>query len=683
MNTRSVPRAAHRALVFVISALMLVAAGSAALAAPAPLVTWAQRAGGTGSDVADAQGIAALPDGSSIVTGYFSGTATFGGTTLTSSGADDMFTAKLNADGTWGWATRAGGTGNDRGHNVSALPDGSSMVTGYFTGTAAFGGTTLPSSGQYDLFAAKLNADGTWAWATSAGGTGTAGAAGYGVPALADGSSIVGGYFTGTTAFGGVSLTSAGSADAFAARLNADGTWGWATRAGGTTASDEVYSWGITALPDGSSIVAGPFAGTATFGGTTLTSSGRYDLFVAKLNPNGAWAWATRAGGTGGDAAFGWGIAALPDGSPIVTGYFNGTAAFGGTTLTSSGADDMFTAKLSADGTWAWATRAGGTENDRGFSISALPDGSSVVTGYFRGATAFGGTTVTSSGGDDMFTAKLNTDGTWAWATRAGGAGDDNGFSVSGLPDGSSTVTGSFTGTAGFGGTTLAASGARDVVAVRYLDAPQAPTAPRAAAGDQRASVSITPLAGGSITSYLVTASQGGRTCTITPPATGCRVTGLANGTRYAFTTTATNAAGTSPSSPASNVVSPTATLRATLLPSRRTVASGQRMRIAIRIANADADQATAARACIVLPANLVVVRARPTVRSGHTLCFDLGSIAAGGQATRTITVRGASVRRVTRTVRGTARARERTRVAAPGKAVTIVPRPARARVTG
>jgi len=105
----------------------------------------------------------------------------------------------MNADGTWGWANAVGGNGNNLGAAVSALPDGSSIVTGYLQGTATFGITTLtrsPDSYQ-DVFVAKMNTDGTWAWATSAGGVGD-GSSGSGISALPDGSSLVFGSFSGT-----------------------------------------------------------------------------------------------------------------------------------------------------------------------------------------------------------------------------------------------------------------------------------------------------------------------------------------------------------------------------------------------------------------------------------------------------------------------------------------------------
>ena len=114
-------------------------------------------------------GITPLSDGSSIVTGFFNGTASFGGTTLTSAGSGDVFIAKLNADGSYAWAKSAGGTGSDNGWAVTPLSNGSSFVTGSFDTSASFysasfyGSGTLSGAGDDDVFVALLDSNGNWA----------------------------------------------------------------------------------------------------------------------------------------------------------------------------------------------------------------------------------------------------------------------------------------------------------------------------------------------------------------------------------------------------------------------------------------------------------------------------------------------------------------------------------------
>ncbi len=556
---RKISVQAATALLAAFAAIVLLAAAPSPAAA-APSYAWASQGGGTGD--AYALGVSALPDGSSIITGYFDGTVTFGTTPpLTSTGLQDTFTAKVNADGSYAWAIRGGGTLRDHANGVSALPDGSSIITGFFSGTATFGTTPPLISTQWrDTFTAKVNADGSYAWAIRGGGTGDDSA--NGVSALPDGSSIITGDFAGTATFGTTPplISTTYLWDTFTAKVNADGSYAWAIRGGGTS-FDSAY--GVSALPDGSSIITGWFDGTTTFGTTPpLISTGLYDAFTAKVNADGSYAWAIRGGGTGYDAARG--VSVLPDGSSIITGDFTGTVTFGATTLISDGSYDTFTAKVNADGSYAWAIRGGGTGFDSAYGVSALPDGSSIITGSFQDTVTFGATTLISDGGANSFTAKVNADGSYAWAIRGGGTGSAFARGVSALPDGSSIITGDFAGTATFGTTPpLISAGGVDTFTARIVAnpppvPPQAPTGASASAGIRQATITWNAVAGESVSSYTVTASPGGASCTAVAPAVTCTITGLTAGTSYTFTVTATNPQGTSLASQASNAVTPT-----------------------------------------------------------------------------------------------------------------------------
>ena len=102
---------------------------------------WARNAGGSSSDYCNS--IAVDVNGNSYVTGSFQGSATFGSTTLTSSGGSDIFIAKLDSSGNWLWAKNAGGTGADIGNGIAVDADGNSYVTGYFEGSSTFCSTVL------------------------------------------------------------------------------------------------------------------------------------------------------------------------------------------------------------------------------------------------------------------------------------------------------------------------------------------------------------------------------------------------------------------------------------------------------------------------------------------------------------------------------------------------------------
>ncbi|MEN6446018.1 MAG: SBBP repeat-containing protein [Candidatus Cloacimonas sp.] len=105
------------------------------------------------------------------------------------------------------------------------------------------------------------------------------------------------------------------------------------------------------------------------------------------------WLWAKKAGGKSDD--YGNSIAVDANGNSYVTGTFYGSSAtFGSTTLTGSGYDDIFVAKMDSNGNWLWARQAGGTLSDLGNSIAVDANGNSYVTGTFDGSSATYGNTI-------------------------------------------------------------------------------------------------------------------------------------------------------------------------------------------------------------------------------------------------------------------------------------------------
>jgi|GEM_PF-1171225 len=379
--------------------------------------------------------------------------------------------------------------------DIETFADGSSIVVGAFTGTYTFGqgetnATNLVSAGSRDIFIAKYNPNGTLVWSKRAGGT----SEDYGATAVVvypDGSSIITGSFTDTAVFGqgetnSTTLVSAGSRDIFVARYNANGTLAWAKRAGSTGGVE--YGFGLAANSDGSVLATGYFEGSVTFGQgetnvTTLVSAGITDSFIAKYNANGSLAWTKRLGG--GFVEWGYGISNNLDGTFVITGVFgSGSAVFGQgesnqTTLSSAGSYDMYVAKYSSEGNLIWAKSAGGTNQDWGRDIVMHSDGSSTVQGFFTGSMLFGqgeanAATLVSTGNNDIYIAKYNSNGTLVWARRAGGVNDDGGDDIIGTQDGSVIVTGKFEGTAVFAGEgganaiTLVSAGGSDAYIAKY-----------------------------------------------------------------------------------------------------------------------------------------------------------------------------------------------------------------------
>jgi len=295
-----------------------------------------------------------------------------------------------------------------------------------------------------------------WTWVGQAGGSSND--TGKAIVSDSDGNCYVAGYFSGSTTFSTTTLSSAGGMDVFVAKHDANGIWLWAKRAGGPGTDQGT---GVTLDANGNICVTGYFAGSASFGSTNLSSSGYSDLFIARLDSSGNWLSAKKAGGTSDDVSYG--ISADSSSNCYVTGYFYGTAVFGSISLTSYGAYDSFVAKMDSSGNWIWAKKAGGSGDESSYGIDTDGAGNCYITGYFAGSAAFGSTTLYSTGGNDDYIAKLDTNGNWLWAKRAGGSSSDYAYSLATDPAGNVFVTGYFYTNATFGATTLSSVGSTDV----------------------------------------------------------------------------------------------------------------------------------------------------------------------------------------------------------------------------
>jgi len=198
----------------------------------------------------------------------------------------------------------------------------------------------------------------------------------------------------------------------------------------------------------GNVYVTGAFWDTAEFGSASVTSRGEADIWIAKYSSQRTLIWVRSAGGLSKDNALG--VAVDRAGNVYISGYFNGTATFAHTDLTSAGKKDGFIAKYSPSGELLWVGQSDLLEENKKRSIGVDDLGGCFVTGRFEGTAGFGSTNLTSTGKEDFFLARYETDGTAAWAVQGGGAQDDGGISLALDPAGNCYVTGSIEATTKF-----------------------------------------------------------------------------------------------------------------------------------------------------------------------------------------------------------------------------------------
>jgi hypothetical protein len=446
-----------------LAALMMLTATSAT----AQTWHWAKqpaKAGSSNPNSTTGQSVRTDAAGNVYVLGSLAGSSVYGSTTLNNNaGSTDVTLSKLTAAGAWLWTTTIASSTSDSPRSLAVAPNGDVYVSGtYDSAPITIGSTPHANAGSVDIFIAKYNTSGTLQWSAHAGGAGTDIAAGMAVDP--NNNLIVAGYFQQTTSFGSFALTRAGttSSDVFVAKLSSSGAWLWAKRGGGTTSD---FCRGMDVDASGNIFIVGSFRGTgADFGTTLMTSAGggtNNDVLLAKLDNDGNWLWARQAGSAQTDGAQGAAVDAA--GNVYVTGSAMGTAVFGtaSITTTSTTVADIFVAKADAAGTWQWAVKAGssGSNDDTGYDIDADTGGNLYVTGALSGAATFGSITTSYNASNDIFVAKINSSGTWQWATQAGGSNFEEGLSIAADDAGSAYIAGTYSsGSIAFGGTTLSSN---------------------------------------------------------------------------------------------------------------------------------------------------------------------------------------------------------------------------------
>jgi len=141
---------------------------------------------------------------------------------LTSSGQIDAFVAQFDSSGSLAWANKTGGSGPDSVRGLALGPNGTVHVTGYFSGTASFGTNTLVSSGAtLDVFTARYTSTGQPSFAQQSGGNDLSGDYGNAIAVDSTGNSFVTGQFSGGATLGTGQTDSSGGGDVFLTRFNA------------------------------------------------------------------------------------------------------------------------------------------------------------------------------------------------------------------------------------------------------------------------------------------------------------------------------------------------------------------------------------------------------------------------------------------------------------------------------
>ncbi len=356
---------------------------------------WVKKAGGLGSD--KALSVISDASGNSYITGFYSGSASFGPFTLNSvGGSQDGFIAKLDANGNFLWATSFGGPLSDQGNSIAVDSQGYPVVTGAFKGTAVFGTSSLTSLinpvtnlASADIFIAKYSPSGLFDWVRQ----GKAKFEDTGLDIITDPANnvYVCGQFSDTITFQNTYNNPIMNAS-YVVKYNSAGQEQWFRKMAG------IFSTAYSMVMDNSNklYVTGDFGGTLTYFGASGNSSvsGLYNLkaFLLKIDQNGSFIWGKTESST--SYVSGKRVALDAQQDPYIFGEFGCTMteysdAYGPGVFNSIGFRDLFITKYSQGGTRQWFRQFGGPLQDNAMGLLVPAANEPVMAGSYESLISF------------------------------------------------------------------------------------------------------------------------------------------------------------------------------------------------------------------------------------------------------------------------------------------------------
>ncbi|MFZ1331046.1 MAG: SBBP repeat-containing protein [Flavobacteriales bacterium] len=379
---------------------------------------WAVSAG-DGSNVDQCYGIATDSEGNVYWAGSVRGTSEFGCGTITTGSNTAGVLAKYDATGNCLWVRSVLVTFDDAlAYDIAIDVEDRIYITGSYNGTAVFSDDiSLGSFIGDDIFLARYDVDGTCLWARRAGSSSSDEARGIAI--ASNGDVFITGFIGGfTVRFDPLEITNNGQRQIFVARYDTTGTLQWAKISTGLGQSKSGRSISIAGdrlfVTGQFSSAAGEFDGLPI---STTATGGKAYVLACDLDGNALWA---NSYGSGDHE--GMGISADTLGNVFMVGRLWGSMYLPDDTLVSvSSNDDFMILKFDADGNYQWGKSTGSTQRDLSWSAAADGQGNVYVAVQFHTTVDFFGTSLSSSGGEDMAILKMDGDGEVVWAKKAGG----------------------------------------------------------------------------------------------------------------------------------------------------------------------------------------------------------------------------------------------------------------------
>lgn len=379
--------------------------------------------GGSGQD----QGVdmVALPDGSVVVAGNTNSTD---GDLEGRSGNDkDFWVLKLDAVGAVVWSKTFGGTQDDTATGIVAAQDGGFVLSGY---SRSSDGDVSGNEGFHDFWILKIDQAGNRQWDQNFGFNGSDQA--FSVITTTDGGYMAVGFLDVDESDGAGNDDRAvqhGVGDYWMVKMDSQGEWEWRRYFGGTN-NDRARD--VIQLQDGSYLVIGS---SESDDFDIDDSKGSYDMWAVRVSENGDKLWANSFGGTQIDMGY---TAVEHDNGEIT--LVGDARSPDGDLDNNFGNADAWLVRIDVNGQILDQRSYGGDQFDTFTSVHPMTEGKLLLCGTTRSAT---GDVEGVAGENDSWIAIVDAQGQLDYSGTLGGSDFDFGYSAALSPEGDIWVVGS------------------------------------------------------------------------------------------------------------------------------------------------------------------------------------------------------------------------------------------------
>ena len=329
----------------------------------------------------------------------------------------DLFLIKIDEQGEVTWKKTYGGSADDFGFSLVESPEGGFVLIGY---SNSQDGDVPTTKGYHDNWIIRVDAAGAVVWKKSFGYSGHDHA--YNVIPTLDGGYFFNGFLDVTASNGEGNSGKPSKAkhhgvgEFWCHKIDANGNIQWQRYFGGTN-NDRSYD--AIQTREGNFLIVGT---TESNDVDVKNPKGSYDVWVVMVSPFGDMIWENSYGGSLVDEA-----------SRVIEDCYGNYRIIGNThsedmdVIDSRGSSDVWQIIIDKSGRLIDSFNFGGSEFDRGTSITKGPLGSTFITGYSR---SLDGDMYINKGENDIFLMYVPDDGSELKTMILGEEGQDFAYDV-------------------------------------------------------------------------------------------------------------------------------------------------------------------------------------------------------------------------------------------------------------